>query len=823
MFRFPGFRTVLAASLFASGFAAIASNAELLPPVSVEERVETLLGSMDQDEKLALLSGTNDFWIPGNARLGIPNIVMADGPVGIRKMGPGFVKSTAYPASIALAATWNPALARAFGEAMGREARSRGIHILLGPGLNIYRHPLCGRNFEYLGEDPCLAGCMAASEVRGIQSLGVAATLKHFAANNQEYDRNNLSSDLDEATLRQLYLPAFETAVREGGAWCVMAAYNKINGVYAAHNALILDQILKKEWGFQGVAMSDWGAMHDTLAPANGGLDLEMPRPEYFAPAALKPLLESGDVTQDTLDGKVRRILRLIAANGWLDREQKDASIPTENPQNEAVALQMAREAAVLLKNDGVLPLDAARVKKIALIGPNAHPAVTGGDGSSRVTPLHSVSLQDALAGELGLQVATIQPRQPTSYFAQAQYDGPIHATLFDKYEAKAVLTADVPRFELDFALDGPFGATQRGREYYGSWTAAFTPQESGRYSFVMDGRNYLFLYLDETRLFYSAGWRIHEMVEAMLEKGRTYHVKVEGQVRPPFSPKFGWGPSLPLFTDAERETIQAADAALVCVGFGPEGGEGEGFDRAYALPGRQAELIRETAALNPRTVVLLNAGGSVATADWVDRVPALLHTWYLGQEGGRALAELLFGVTNPSGKLPISWERKLEDAPAFGNYPTVTTPRANTYKEDQLVGYRWYDRKAIEPLFPFGHGLSYTRFEYSALKVRPEGDGWLATLEVTNAGQRAGAETVQLYVRRDGAPENEPVRELKGFAKVELAPEERKPVEIRVTRQSLLRFDPAAYDWIFPPEPLTFEAGASSRDIRSTAVPPSL
>jgi beta-glucosidase len=637
------------------------------PHAPVDSRVEDLLGRLTPAEKIDLIGG-GGFMLKGNERLGIPAFLLSDASMGVKSYG----KATSYANGIGLASTWDVELAQKVGVSLGRDCRARGVHVLLGPGMNLYRAPMCGRNFEYLGEDPILAGLLAVHMVRGVQSMEVAVTAKHFVANEQEVSRHHLSSDVDERTLRELYLKPFEMVV-EDGAWGVMSSYNPINGVHASQNDWLLHHILKGEWRFKGFVMSDWWSCYDTEGMANGGLDMEMPEAKFFTAEKLLPLIQEGKITQSTIDDKVRRQLRVAFTLGWFDRPQKDKSISLDDPASDAIALQGAREAVTLLKNENqVLPLNAVTLKKIVLLGHNADPAVTGGGGSSFVDPFDSVSVFQGIKNLAGPGV-------------------------------KVIL---VP------------------------WKRAGDPASPGKpHPAALDANG--------------------------------------AEVTPAIPAEY-------------VEDVKTADAVIVCVGYcqpPPEyhdadpaqfDQEGEGGDRPYTLPPGQEETIRASAKLNPKTIVILNAGGSVATENWIGQVPAFIDAYYPEQDGGTAIAEILFGKTNPSGKLAFSWEKRWEDSAAFGNYPTYEKGEGdkNTYKEGVFLGYRWFDSQNIEPLFPFGFGLSYTDFAYADLKVVAAKDGrYTASAVIKNTGARAGAEVVQLYIQPPVTSVPRPVRELKpGF-----------------------------------------------------------
>lgn len=785
---------------------------------SIETRVADLLPRLTLDEKLSLLGGDRGFYIRAIPRLGLPAIKMSDGPIGLRNDG----RSTAYTAGIALAASWDSALARAVGASMGRDARARGVNILLGPAMDIYRVPQNGRNFEYLGEDPFLAAQLAAPVVEGIQSEGVAATAKHYAANNQETDRMGIDENIRKRALREIYLPAFRAAVQTGHAWAVMDAYNRVNGDYCTASSWLNNEVLKKEWGFPGVVMSDWGATHDTLGAANGGLDLEMPSGEFLNAAKLKPLLDSGQISQATLDDKVRRILRLEIALGFLDRPQAEPAIPLDDPHSDAVALREAREGVVLLKNDrALLPLDRARVKSIIVLGPNAADYPSGG-GSSRVTPFHYVSVLAGLRAATGAGVDVRYIPGPGAdelarLLPATHYDGPLKLEFFTGDGPKAPAVASTEDSRIDRSWHGEAPAPGVAPEHFlARWSGRIVAPADGHCIFLLQNDGGASVSLDGRRLYDIWNNEEHRTLSAVvtLAPGSTHELRVEcwhdtgdGFIR------FAWGSAPPLLSSADAAAIRAADAVIVCAGF-TDYLESEGFDRTYELPGGQPELIRAAAALNPRTIVVLNSGGSVATAGWIDDAAALLQAWYPGQEGGRAIAEILFGDVNPSGRLPISYEKRIEDTPAYGHYPGVNGHV--DYAEGILVGYRWYDTKHIAPLFPFGFGLSYTMFSFAHLHVTPaaDRDTFNVSFDVTNTGKRAGAEVAQIYVSAPPASVLRPARELKGFQRVTLSPGETQTVTLDLPRRAFAYFDPAAHAWTVAPGNYTVAVGSSSRDL---------
>jgi beta-glucosidase len=783
---------------------------------AVEARVDALLAKLTPAEKLSMLGGDRDFYIRPIPRLGLPEVKMADGPLGVRNYGP----STAYPATIGLAASWDAALARDFGASVANDARARGVSIMLGPAVNINRVPVNGRNFEYLSEDPYLAGAMAVQIVQGMQAQGVVATVKHFAANNQETDRDTIDAKVSERALREIYLPAFQAAVEKGHAWAVMCAYNRLNGTYCSANDWLNNKVLKGDWGFPGVLMSDWGAAHDTLGAANGGLDLEMPSGEFMNAEKLEPLLASGQVTWATIDAKVRRILRLEVANGFLDRPEQ-TSTPKDDPRSDAVALRIARESVVLLKNDhGALPLTGKRMKRIVVLGPNATTLPAGG-GSSHVGPFHYVSVVDGLRKAVPKAkldvIPGIGPELLDKLAASAVYEGPLTLEFAtgDWDHRKVVATLKDARIDHDWS-DGEPAPGVALRDYWARWTGSIRAPASGKYVFMVRSHGNDYVSLDGKQIagsWFNTGDTL--FAEVTLEAGKSYPIEVGAKYDNEGSPaiRFAWGPAPALLSDAEAERVRSADAVVVCAGFNAML-EGEGSDRTYELPNDQPELIRRAAALNPRTVVVLNSGGVVATADWIGQVPAVLQAWYPGQEGGRAIAEILTGAVCPSGRLPITYEKRREDSPSFGNYPG--SGGKVDYAEGILVGYRWFDTKGVAPLFPFGYGLSYTTFSYDKIHVEPTKDGtWAVSFSVSNNGTMNGDEISEVYVSPPvNSKAHRPVRELRAFARESLATDQTEDVTIILDRHAFSYYDEAKADWVVEPGSYTIEVGSSSRKI---------
>ena len=700
------------------------------PSLPVEQRVQDLLGRLTLEEKVAMLSGADWMQSVPNQRLGIPSIKMADGPIGIRSWtGPSSetkaevaekkVTTTAFPAGVAMAATWDTELLQSEGRAIGQEMKALGRGMILGPTVNINRTPLWGRNFEGYGEDPYLSSRLAVAYIKGVQGEGVIATVKHFAANNEEFERHRINAMVDERALQEIYFPAFKAAVEEAGVWSVMSAYNKLNGVYCAENPFLLKDVLQKLWGFKGFVVSDWGSTYSTVGTVNAGMDLEMPggqpmkdwlkKPKtqaagngggWLVPEKVLPEISAGKISAATIDDNVARILRVIFLSGQFDQPHSATGV-VDTAEQRAVARKAATESIVLLKNDGgLLPLDRAKVHTVAVIGPNAAVAVTGGGGSSLVVPKYSISPLQGIQERAGKRV-------------QVSY-------------------------ALGVAMEGDDRSQDNSRS--------------------------------------------REQIK--------------------------------------NEAVSAAakaDAAIIVVGRSPKL-ESEDFDiKSLDLPAGQDELIEAVSQANKHTIVVINAGGPVVMSKWIAHVSAIVDMWYGGQEGGNAIADVLFGDANPSGKLPVSFVKEWKDSPAYGHYPGENLQV--DYAEGIYVGYRYFDKKKIEPLFPFGYGLSYTKFDYSDLKVSPSeaspGQPLEVSLQVRNSGSRPGAEIVELYVHDGHSSTDRPIQELKGFRRVDLAPGESKVVQFTLDRAAMAFYSTPKKDWVTEPGQFEVLVGSSSRDLR--------
>ena len=769
-------------------------NAQVVITSEAEQRAKEIVAKMTLKEKLRYISGyTGGFSICPVPRLGLPEVFMADGPQGIRNN----TKSTMYPSGILSAATWNRDLNYRLGRELGQDAKARGVGILLGPGVNIYRSPLCGRNFEYFGEDPYLSGEVAKQYILGVQSEGVIATIKHFAANNQEWDRHHVSSEVDERTLQEVYFAPFRKAVKEAHVGAVMNSYNLLNGVHASENRWLNIDILRDTWGFKGILMSDWVSVYSTVGAANHGLDLEMPTGEYLNEELLMPAIEQGLITEATIDLKVQHILQTLIAFGFLDKEPKDTSIALDNPHSRQTALDIAREGIVLLKNEGnMLPLKGRTV----VMGSNAEVLVTGG-GSGFVSPFSTVSIAEGL--EQLQKRNTIRLKddllfddlKDAIYADEGKRQKGFKAEYFKNVELKG--TPDATCMENQIAHDWGTGVPLEGFPADGfsvRWTATYVPVTTGLVRMTMCGRGGYRAYINDQLICTDHLPEREQVIE--VEAGKKYRLRVEyhnygGDAR------IGLKAGI-LNESLLKQTLAKAKNVVLCVGFnnGDEDGgiEGEGADRSFALPKPRLELIRKVTSLHDNVVVVVNAGGGIDFSDWGDKVKAIVMAWYSGQEGGRAVAEILTGVISPSGKLPISIEHRWEDNPVSKSYyenMKFVEYKRTQYSEGIFMGYRGYDKSGIKPLYPFGYGLSYTTFAYGNLMVEKNGVNRVkVTFDISNTGKMDAAEVAQVYVHDVKSSVPRPYKELKGYEKVFLKKGETKRVTIELEDDAFSYYD---------------------------------
>lgn len=806
-----------------------ALNAQIYknPKAPVEERVQDLLSRMTLEEKLDYINGIDWMYTKEIKRLGIPSFRMSDGPVGTKSYG----KSTAYPASVMNAATWNINLVYDLGVALGRDSRSRGINFLLGPGVNIARAPMTGRNFEYLGEDPFLSSSLAVNYIKGVQSQGVVATVKHFAANNQEYDRNFISSDIDERTLQEIYLPAFKAAVQKAKVGAVMNSYNLLNGQHTSENAYLNLDILKKDWSFDGILMSDWGGVHDGIAAFKNGTDLEMPGNEHMLPKILLPALKSGEISEAALNDKISRILRICFRYKFFDRNQTDETIPKDDPKSANIALRIAQEGIVLLKNqDNILPINLAKTKKIAFIGPNAK-SLNAGGGSSQTEPFHfstyfdgvkSLAKDATVTYTMGIPSLNSLSEQSVFYTEPGSTTKGLKAEYFNNKNLSGMPVETKTDKIVDFSWVQTPNISGIGQDNFSvRWTGIIKPTQSGTYKFAVRGDDGYRLFVNDKIVldYWSDHGPIEKSIQLPLVANTEYNVKLEYyENNGDASISFAWfEPKEENFNEAIKQATEA-DVVVLCVGFNQQV-EHEGDERPFELPEAQEELIKVVTKANPNTIVVLNAGGNVYMQKWLPNIKGLVHTFYSGQEGGTALAEILLGKVNPSGKLPVSFEKEWKDNATYNNYYDTDKDMKVQYKEGLFVGYRHYDKNNIEPQFPFGFGLSYTKFQYTNLKISTQKNAGKNTATVTfmvkNTGNTDGAEVAQLYIHDVVTPVERPVKELKGFTKVFLKKGETKEFKITLDQAAFSYYKTTLKDFGYDPGEFEILIGASSNDIR--------
>jgi beta-glucosidase len=815
----------------------------------VEQRVADLFGRLTPAEKAALVHGCSGMGFGKIPRIGLPEILMTDGPQGVR-LDRG--TATAMPCGLAMAATWNPELVQQGGAVMGEECRGLSRSVFLAPGVNILRTPLGGRNFEYMGEDPLLAGKTAAAYIRGVQSQGVAACVKHWNLNEQEHWRTTINVEADNRALEEIYSPAFEIAVREGKVWSVMPAYNKFRGVYcAASKALNLD-LFRNQFGFDGAFISDWGAWHGDTDCLNGGCTIAMPSGQDAKhDAAIVAKVASGEISPILFDEAVRRNLRLLFRVGAFDAVQSGA---VNSPAHQQCARGAAAEAIVLLQNrHNLLPLDATKIRKLAVVGPNANQfqtmadgsglAVRGGSGASRppyeVTPLAALQQRfgDKIIFAPGLEFESsgLNP-VPSTAFPEG-----LSAEFFQNQDCTGTPAATRRDAGMDFHFNpgSPLPAGIKAASFSARWTGLIRAPEKGDYQLSLASDDGSRLWLNDQLIIDNSGDHdtTAKAAAIRLDPASPARLRVEyanhggkGDVR------LGWQKIS--VADPTAEALAAAAAADAVVFFAGTDhrydrealgwGDVKGADKPdLGLIGPQAELIRKLAGVNKNLIVVLISGAPVSLEEWQDKVPAILEAWYGGMEAGNAIADVLTGAVNPSGKLPCTFGKKLEDWPAHKlgaeAFPGTGNNGVVKYLDGIWVGYRGFDHAGIAPRFPFGFGLSYTTFKFGKAKLSSGefcGDDTLTvTVPVTNTGKRAGAEVVQLYVHEDKPTVPRPPQELKGFQKVFLQPGETKTVQLTLTRRDFSFWDVATDSWKADAGTFEIRLGDSSRDLPERAV----
>lgn len=785
-----------------------------------KRRAAELVSKMTLEEKIDYLGGYKGFYIRPIQRLGLPEIRMADGPQGVRNN----TKSTMFASGVAVAATWNREAVHNMGVGLGQDCRARGVHILLGPGVNIYRSPLCGRNFEYFGEDPYLAAQTAVQYIKGVQSQGAMACIKHFAANNQEWDRHHTSSDVDERTLHEIYLPAFRAAVEEANVGSFMAAYNLINGVHATENTYLNIDVLRKMWGFEGILMSDWGSTYSAVNAANGGLDLEMPSRRVMNKEHLAEPIANGVVDVRTIDAKVQHILQTIISFGFLDRPQKDEKFSERNPFSDNASLELARNGVVLLKNDGILPLKKGNV---AVAGMMSKIVPTGG-GSGFVHPFETCSVAEGLSQVEEYTTVVLDNIMSHSleekFFTSANLKTPgLKAEYFNnKYlSGDAVLERVEKQIKYNWKKGSPKKGVVSADGFSIRWSGVFYSQSDGEYEFVLSGDDGYRMFINDEEVM--GHWANHARSTRTYifnaKAKRKYDIRIEYYDNSSDA-SVSFHHNNKSFVKSNEKALKAADAVVACVGF-DSSTEREGRDRIFELPYEQGKLINQIAEVNPNVIVVVNAGGGFEMESWINSAKAVLLAWYPGQKGGQAIAEIISGKLSPSGHLPISIERKLEDNPTHGNYyhnldvDTRKSPHKRVnYKEGVFLGYRGYDRKEVKPLFPFGFGLSYTTFKYDNFKVTPSAESYLVEFDVTNTGAMDGAEVAQVYVGLNDKTVPHPVKELKGYDKKVIKRGATEHFAIELPYKNLSYYDIFLHNWADASKDVTIYVGSSSVDI---------
>jgi len=778
--------------------------------------LEERLAALSLEERVALLAGTDLWHLPATGSVG--PIRMSDGPNGIRGISWSGPRSACVPCGAALGASWDPALVGEVAGVLGREAAARGVQVHLAPTVNLHRTPIGGRNFECFAEDPVLTSRLAVAYVRAVQAHRVASCIKHFVANDTEFERMTISSEVDERTLREAYLLPFEDAV-DAGVRSVMSSYNRVNGVYAGEHPWLLTTVLRDEWDFDGVVISDWMGTHSTAEALAAGLDVEMPGPPAHRGEKLVDAVKQGDATETDVDRAARRVLQLAAWAGRLDAGELPPDESDEDPAAREILRRAVAAGSVLLKNEGLLPLDGNAT--IAVIGPNAATPSAHGGGSAAVRPYRIVRPVDALRERF----ADVRHEPGTSIFKGvppigSSLLGDRGATLeFQTEDGTTVAVTGSDRLR-HFWLGAP--APEVPDKYRVRVSATITPDESGEWTFALTSTGPSRLFLDGSLVvdngnpqrgtaFYGAA-STEVTGTAALTAGQPYELVVEQHKNTAINVAgllVGARPPLP--EDAFERAVAAAAAAevaVVIVGTNDEW-ETEGNDRrAMDLPLDQDELVAAVAAVNPRTVVVLNSGSPVPMP-WLADVAAVLQVWFAGQELGDGLADVLTGAAEPSGRLPVTFPKRLADTPAFLSHPG-TDGRAR-YDEGLFIGHRWYDARDIEPLFPFGHGLGYGDVHYGEARA----DGSTLEVDITNHAHRATEETVQVYVELPEAARRRPLRQLAGFAKVHLGPGETVTVAVELHRRH--RSSWVNGEWVEEPGPVVLHAGRSSRDLRAS------
>jgi beta-glucosidase len=797
--------------------------------------IKQLIKDLTLGEKVELLSGFDAWQTNKIDRLGIPSIKMSDGPNGVRGDGNSGKSSACFPCAISIGSSWNLNLINTLGEELASEAKLKDVDVLLGPTINIHRHPLGGRHFECFSEDPFLTGKIAIEYVKGVQSKNIAACLKHFVGNDTEFERYTVSSNIDERTLREIYLLPFEMAIKEANAKVVMSAYNKLNNIYCSSHKNLLIDILKDEWGFDGYVVSDWGAARDTVENAIGGLDLEMPGPARSWGKNLITAINDKAVPEDLINDKVKRILNVASFCKRFENPIRKPEMDNDSKLKRKLLKDAAQEGMVLLKNDGILPLKKD-IKSIGIIGPNAEKAQIIGGGSATLVPYHESHPVSSFQNNFSEKTIVKSAKGCHTY----RYLPEINKSLTkengflveyfnvtdnknDFISSKVLRGSKFWIFE-GFAKD--IIGTEDRPDIFVKFSCTYVPDISGEHAFEIFaiGKSKLIINNEEIidnwtdplpgDAFFAHG-SSSKRGASHLEKDKSYQIEIQYKFEGNF-PAIYIGCQPPDNIDLLDEALNIAkevDEVILLVGTNSDW-ETEGNDRVdFNLPGEQNTLIEKVLEINPNAIIVLNTGSPV-DMPWVNKAKSILQSWYAGQEYGDALFEILTGLVNPSGKLPTTFPKHIKDTPAYSCYPGENLQMS--YDEKLLIGYKWYDRKKIEPLFHFGHGLSYTNFEYSNLRIsNSDKNNFTCSFNIENVGDISGFEISQCYISFMNCDEDEPIKKLQGFDKTYINSGEIKKIEISLDSKSFSTWDIKNHQWEIKKGVFNILIGASSNDIK--------
>ena len=799
------------------------------------KNIDQIIKTLTLDEKVSLLSGFNSWYTNKIEKKNIPSIKMSDGPNGVRGDSNSGKSSACFPCSISIGSTWDLSLIKDIGVALGEEAQAKDVDVLLGPTINIHRHPLGGRHFESFSEDPFLTGKIATNYVQGVQSKNVAACLKHFVGNDTEYERHSISSNIDAQTLREIYLLPFEMGIKEGNAKVVMSAYNKLNNIFCSSHQELLIKILKEEWGFDGYVVSDWGAALETIENANGGLDLEMPGPSNVWGKALIDAVEASEVSEKLIDDKVKRILTVAEFSNRFQKPQIKAEQAIDQPKHRLLLRKAAADGMVLLKNEGSLPLKK-NIKKLAVIGPNALEAQIIGGGSASLRPHYQIHPLEAVQERLGHETEILYSKGCHTH----KYLPKINEELMEEKDGFLVEYFDGNQFDKNLILEERLTGSkfwvfegfakdviskEERPDISVRFSCTYKPDISGLHEFEIFGIGKCRLLIDGNELI--DNWTSMDPGEAFftfgsaskkgvtnLQKGEAYKIEVQYKFEGSF-PAVYIGCQAPDEVDIFQEALETAshaDDVILIVGTNSDW-ETEGNDRAdFNLPANQNKLIEAILEANQNTVVVINTGSPIHMP-WEKKAKAIIQTWFAGQEFGNALVDILSGEVNPSGKLPTTFPVKIEDTPAYKNYPGKNLQM--NYDEKLLVGHRWYESNSIKPLFCFGHGLSFTSFNYQNLEVTT-GSDFVVTckFEIQNTGDISGLEIAQCYVGFASPLPGEPYKTLQGFVKEEIGANELKKVEIKLGPRNFSFWSVETNTWQIREGSYQILIGSSSENI---------